>query len=155
MKKDTFENLWTNILSAKAASAGVSDGDLDEVRSSVKSALVSAGWVESSGACSFLSNTDKGNCLTAAAEQIQRVAPNLVNNRKVTRMQVMSASATTDFAPNNAVSASLPGMAKVGDRCSKCSGTMDVVGLVNDRAGLYCSRDRVVLPLPSGTSLKP
>lgn len=157
MTKEDFESVWKNVLVPKASALGAVDGDLDKLRSKVKNYLASAGWVLPSGEMSFVSKTDKASCLSAAADQIARVVPTLVESRRVTRMQVTAATVSANFVSDPAahVSASaLPGMASMGDRCPRCSGSMEPVGLVNDRVGLYCTRDRVVLPLPEGTQLR-
>lgn len=154
MKSISFEDIWGTTLVAKAKSAGVRDGDLDQVRSSVKNMLVSSGWVTADGKTNFLSSVDANAALSAATSHLEKVAEPLVQASKVTRAQVIQASMMTDFhSAGTSVVAGLPGVATVGDRCTKCSGAMDVVSLVNDRVGLYCTRDRVVLPLPAGTEI--
>lgn len=157
----TFEQLWQD-LEVSAKTAGIIDGDLDIVRSSVKNLLVTAGWADPSGVVSFVSTSDQATCVEAAKTELARLAPTLSTQRKLVtaelsshqnKMQVLSAGAATDFT-GTGVSASAPTMAKAGDRCPRCSGAMEPVGLVNDRAALYCDKDRVVLPLPFGTSLR-
>lgn len=163
----TFDNFWQPI-EAKAKALGVSDGDLPHVRSSVKNVLIASGWADPAGAVNFLSDTDKGACLAAAEAEVARLAPAMNQSRKLTfsagfqpTKHNLSASTTTapgaftEMANVQTVSSNFsPTMAKVGDACPRCSGAMQPVGLVNDRAALYCPKDRVVQPLPSGVSLR-
>lgn len=163
----TFENFWLP-LEAKAKAVGVKDGDLTAVRASVKNLLVTAGWSDSAGNTSFLSASDQASCLAAAEAEVSRVAPTVAASRKLvvssgfhpTKASVSAGISPpmtlTEMSSVPTVSASnfRPEMGKAGDRCPRCSATMEPVGLVNDRAALYCAKDRVVTPLPSGTSLR-
>lgn len=159
-----FESFWQS-LEPKAKGTGMSDGDLAHARSSVKNVLVAAGWSDSSGRIEFLSSADQAACENAALAEVQRIAPSLVQSRKLvftdgfhpTRhslsAQTQPQAALAEMTP--VVSSNFhPTLAKVGDNCPRCSGAMQAVGLVNDRSALYCPKDRVVMPLPSGVSLR-
>lgn len=175
-KKTTFAALWDK-LEPKAKAAGVLDGDLGEVRSSVKNVLISGGWTDAHGVVTFLSDRDQVTALTAAVETIKNVAPVLADQRQAvrasvgftpTKAQVLSGSATSPVtaAPTPVALSSIqnpaaaptsafaPVMAKIGDKCPRCSGAMEPVALANDRAGIICMRDRVVLPLPPDFSVQ-
>jgi hypothetical protein len=174
--KTSFEQLWAGELEAKARAAGAIDGDIPRIRSAAKNLLISAGWAETTGECHFLSDGDKGACLTAAAETIERTTGQLVSERNLvrattqpgfspTKTQVLAGSAQAAVSAGvetmvlesvQQVSAGsfTPACAKLGDRCPRCSGSMETVGLVNDKASIYCTRDRVVLPLSSDYSMR-
>jgi hypothetical protein len=159
----TFDNFWSSI-EAKAKELGVVDGDLPQVRTAVKNVLVTAGWADVSGGVNFLSDNDKAAALSAATTEIQRLSPTISQSRKLTftagfqpTKNRLSANTTTTLEMSNVESVSssfTPHMAKVGDACPRCSGSMQPVGLVNDRSALYCPKDRVVMPLPTGVSLR-
>jgi hypothetical protein len=164
-----FDNLWTSDLEAKAKGLGVIDGDLPRVRAAVKNALVSADWAANDGSLTFLSENDRNNAVKAALDVLTTVSQRASADRRVTvkptgssptKSQVLLASTagapTTAFASVTPVrnGAFTPDVAKAGDKCPRCSGSMEPVGLVNDRAGLYCSRDRVVLPLSAASSVR-
>jgi len=166
----SFDNLWTSELEAKAKSLGVIDGDLSHIRASVKNALISADWVEKDGTLSFSSENDRTNALKAAVDVLTVNSQRAAAERKVvvrptagtspTKSQVLLASATsaspTAFSSVSPVrtGAFAPEMAKPGDKCPRCNSTMEPVGLVNERAALYCSRDRVVEPLSAASSVR-
>lgn len=159
----TFDNFWTSI-EAKAKELGVVDGDLPQVRTAVKNVLVTAGWADISGAVNFLSDKDKAAAVSAATAEVQRLSPTIAQSRKLTfnsgfqpTKNSLSANTTTSLEMSNVQSVSsnfAPQMAKVGDACPRCSGSMQPVGLVNERSALYCPKDRVVMPLPAGVSLR-
>lgn len=159
----TFDNFWSSI-EAKAKELGVVDGDLPQVRTAVKNVLVTAGWADVSGIVNFLSDNDKAAALSAATAEVQRLSPAISQSRKLTltagfqpTKNSLSANTTTTLEMSNVESVSssfTPQMAKVGDACPRCSGSMQPVGLVNDRSALYCPKDRVVMPLPTGVSLR-
>jgi len=159
----TFDNFWSSI-EAKAKELGVVDGDLPQVRTAVKNVLVTAGWADVSGIVNFLSDNDKAAALSAATAEVQRLSPAISQSRKLTltagfqpTKNSLSANTTTTLEMSNVESVSssfAPQMAKVGDACPRCSGSMQPVGLVNDRSALYCPKDRVVMPLPTGVSLR-
>ncbi len=159
----TFDNFWSSI-EAKAKELGVVDGDLPQVRTAVKNVLVTAGWADVTGIVNFLSDNDKAAALSAATAEVQRLSPAISQSRKLTltagfqpTKNSLSANTTTTLEMSNVESVSssfTPQMAKVGDACPRCSGSMQPVGLVNDRSALYCPKDRVVMPLPTGVSLR-
>jgi hypothetical protein len=161
----TFDNFWSSI-EAKARELGAVDGDLPQIRIAVKNVLVTAGWADVSGIVNFLSETDKASALSAATAEVQRLSPALTQARKLTftagfqptkgsLSASASASPVLEMSNVESVSSSFsPQMAKVGDACPRCSGSMQPVGLVNDRSALYCPKDRVVMPLPTGVSLR-
>lgn len=158
----TFESFWQS-LEVKAKELGVGDGDLPQLRSGVKNVLVAAGWSNTSGKLEFLSASDQSACEAAAMAEMQRVAPAMAQSRKLTftsgfnptKHNLSASTTTTEMASVSPVtSAFSPMMAKVGDTCPRCSGSMQAVGLVNERSALYCPKDRVVMPLPSGVTLR-
>jgi hypothetical protein len=159
----TFDNFWSSI-EAKARELGAVDGDLPQIRSAVKNVMVTAGWADVSGSVNFLSKSDKASALSAATAEVQRLSPAITHARKLTftagfqpTKGSLSASASPVLEMSNVESVSSsfsPQMAKVGDACPRCSGSMQPVGLVNDRSALYCPKDRVVMPLPTGVSLR-
>jgi hypothetical protein len=163
----TFDSFWQSI-EADVKDLGISDGDLAHARSSVKSVLVAAGWADPSGSVNFLSESDKASCKAAAEAEVARLAPVMNQSRKLsfsagfqptknslTASTTTAAGAFTEMANVQTVSSNFsPALAKLGDACPRCSGTMQPVGLVNDRAALYCPKDRVVQPLPLGVSLR-
>lgn len=166
----SFDNLWTSELEAKAKGLGVIDGDLPRIRASVKNALISADWVTNDGTVTFSSENDKSNALKAAVEVLTISSQRTTAERRVvvrpqagmspTKSQVLLASsasaAPTGFSSVSPVrnGAFSPEMAKAGDKCPRCNSTMEPVGLVNERAALYCSRDRVVEPLSADSSVR-
>ena len=165
----SFDNLWTSELEAKAKAFGVIDGDLSRIRATVKNALISADWALNDGSLLFSSENDKANAVKAAVEVLSAASQRQVAERRVTvrptvgssptKAQVLQASTGVDSMSFSSVStvksgSFSPDMAKAGDKCPRCSGAMDPVGLVNDRAALYCPRDRVVLPLPPASSVR-
>lgn len=176
--KQSFESLWSRHLEPKAKAHGVRDGDVSKVRTAVKNLLVTAGWADQNGATSFGSIKDFNACLSAATQTIDRVAPPLAAERKLTtvragftptKSQMLAGSAvalpaatgewtpvTLESVPEVQVAAVTfsPLLAKLGDKCPRCSGSMQPVALVNDRAALYCNRDRVVLPLPPEQTMR-
>lgn len=173
--KTTFDDLWKKGLENDARSLGVIDGDLPKVRSKVKNVLIRAGWATAAGDVDFVTDMDAANALQAARKELNRVSERLVAERKVvrasktpgmapTKAQVLNASAES-LTPGpqqvhlestqHAVEASfLPKMAQVGDRCPRCHGSMTPVGLANSRGGLYCTKDRVVVPLSADTQVR-
>ena len=169
----SFESVWSTSLEPKARALGAIDGDLDRVRAAAKSLMITAGWTNNTGDCSFVNEGDLSNCLSATVQLVENTTKSVVAQRRVvtakagfgpTKAQVVagsaralvSASAPTVELTSTQVAASnfAPAMARVGDRCPRCSGSMEPVGLVNERAGLYCPRDRVVLPLPADQSVR-
>lgn len=158
----TFDSFWQS-LEGTAKDLGVTDGDLPQLRTSVKSVLVAAGWADPSGKTEFLSASDEKACRAAAETEVSRLAPALAQARQLvftsgfhpTKNSLSAASApvVTEMTSAQTVTSSFqPQMAKVGDSCPRCSGPMQAVGLVNDRSALYCPKDRVVEPLPVGVS---
>jgi hypothetical protein len=171
----TFDKLWNQGMADDARRLGVVDGDLSRVRSKVKNLLIDAGWAKADGAVEFVTEQDAANALQAAHKVLTSAAASFSAQRKVvkasvghspTRAQVLSGSTISSAVSNDPVTVNLtsantvdagsfnPEMGKVGDRCPRCHGSMEPVGLVNDRAGLYCPRDRVVSPLPAGTQVR-
>lgn len=172
----TFNKLWKQGMEDDARRLGVIDGDLAAVRAKVKNTLVSGGWANAEGNVEFVTEQDAANALQAAQKTLIAASERLAKERKVvrtssgvtpTKASVLSASTVhvdpsekrvvnLTSAGNTHVDASAfsPKMGEVGDRCPRCRGSMDPVGLVNDRAGLYCTRDRVVVPLPTGTQVR-
>lgn len=165
----TFDQLWTSDMESKAKALGVIDGDLHRVRASVKNLLVTAGWAANDGSLSFTSETDRSNAITASMQVLTSTAQRTAAERRVTvaprgstptKASILQASAaappqSASFSSASPVRvASFPALAKVGDRCPRCNGNMDPVGLVNDRGALYCPRDRVVLPLSPDVSVR-
>lgn len=176
----TFDKLWNQGMADDARKLGVIDGDLLTVRSRVKALFVSAGWAQPDGTVEFVTEQDAANALQAAREVVEKTSTRLAAERKVvrahpvsagttpTKMQVLSGNARPIDHINEAGSSSAvlhstgavatasfnPKMGQVGDRCPRCHGSMEPVGLVNERGALYCSRDRVVQPLPDGTQVR-
>jgi len=170
----TFDKLWNRGMADDARRLGVVDGDLASIRSKVKNRLIDAGWAKADGTVEFVTEQDAANALKAAQDTLVAAASKVTTERKVvrasvgtspTRSQVLSGSArpigsqpnvATLMSANTTVDAGSfnPEMGKVGDRCPRCHGSMAPVGLVNDSAGLYCPRDRVVQPLPAGTQVR-
>ena len=157
----TFENFWQD-LERKAKDQGVGDGDLSQVRRAVKNVLIAAGWADAAGNVEFLSEADKTACKAAADAEVARVVPAMAQARTLNftagfhpTKNALQASTATEMTAVSPVSAAFnPVLAKVGDKCPRCEGSMQAVGLVNERAALYCPKDRVVMPLPSGVSLR-
>ncbi len=164
----SFDQLWTSDLEAKAKALGALDGDLPRVRATVKNALISADWASNDGSLRFSSDNDQNNALKAAVEAMTSASQRAAAERKVTvkhagvaptRSQVLLASASAPPTTFSSVSpvrtgAFSPESAKAGDKCPRCNSMMEPVGLVNERAALYCSRDRVVLPLSAESSVR-
>lgn len=158
MKTYTYDDVWMGL--EKAAKAeGANDKDLETMRSKVKSFLVDCDWVTPDGEVTVVSVRDKAAMIKAASDQVQRLLPAVVGTRLAasiqanvgfapTKGQVVAGSTTFSSLLREASSNNnLPMLASVGDRCPKCSSSMKVVRLVNDKAGLFCTSDRVVLPL--------
>ncbi len=164
MIKTTFETIWEKSLETVARQNGAVDGDLHRVRTAAKNLLVAAGWAQPSGDCSFVSDADLQACVSAAVPAVTRAAKQAESERRLapptpglspTKRQIMAGAETVELTSAQlTASAFSPQMAQVGDRCPRCSGSMEPVGLVNERAGLYCVRDRVVLPLASEQAVR-
>ena len=167
----TFEELWQSGMEANAKDLGVLDGDLATVRSKVKNLLIRAGWAQSDGSVGFVSDLDHANALQACRKELNAAADKLVSERKVvrasavpgstpTKEQVLSASSNVPqeatLYPSAIVDASsaLPKIGHIGDRCPRCSASMQPVGLANNKAALYCTQDRVVVPLASDITVR-
>jgi hypothetical protein len=166
----SFDHLWTSELEAKAKSLGVIDGDLPRIRATVKNTLISADWAANDGTVTFSSEEDRNNAIKAAVDVLTIASQRTAAERRVvvkptvgsapTKSQVLLASAGGDaltaFSSVSTVrtGAFAPEMAKAGDKCPRCNSSMEPIGLVNDRAALYCSRDRVVLPLSASSSVR-
>lgn len=158
----SYEDFW-QVLEAKAKELGLTDGDLPHVFTAVKNVVVSAGWADQTGAMSFLSESDKEACVQASFAEIERIAPKLEHERKLTfksgfsptKSNLKPGTTTAQISSTGTLSSSsLVAMGKPGDRCPRCSGSMQPVGLVNDKAALYCPKDRVVLPLAGDASIR-
>jgi len=158
--KLSFSDLWATHLEAKALAAGAVDGDFQSIRVAARNVLVSAGWDDGQGALNFVSNTDLASCIKAAVEAVETSAHLASHHRlaaraqpvvgaSATKAQVLSAYSMAEFtsAQKAPVASFSPLMAKPGDRCPRCSGSMEPVILVNDKPAVYCTKDRVVLPL--------
>ena len=166
----TFDSLWKQGLEGDAKNLGVIDGDLPQVRNRVKNLFVSAGWTKPDGTTEFVSNQDCANALQAARTELNKVAPLVAAQRKVAAIRASTAGATptksgvlsasvAGSAPATqqvtlqstgaevAAASFAPNMGKVGDKCPRCYGHMEPVKLANNRAAIYCTRDRVVTPL--------
>ncbi len=165
-KTSTFESFWAQNLEPKAKAHGVVDGDLSRIRGAVKNLLISAGWATVEGAMTLSSDKDAANCLTAAAASVDATAPFVAAERKVVRVSagstptkgMLRASAdgdsVVDFASQTTVNPEFPVLASVGDACPRCKGSMEPVALANNKAAVYCNRDRVVLPLPANLEVR-
>lgn len=169
----TFESVWKE-LEPKARALGAIDGDIDRVAIAARNLMITAGWASRDGTCDFVSDTDRATCLKATSEVVENTTKLVVAQRRVvharpgfgvTKAQVLAGGARATISAQVASTVELtstqiaanafaPGFAKVGDRCPRCSGSMEPVGLVNERAGLYCPRDRVVLPLSADQSVR-
>jgi hypothetical protein len=167
--KSSFSQVWSKHLEAKAREAGAIDGDIPRLQNSAKNLMVSAGWTSPDGQCDFVSPQDLSACVQAAAEEIASTAQKLAGERRLRRLPVGSTTTKSQVTSGSAhqigaaaelssaqttSSSAMPIMAKPGDRCPRCSGSMRSLGLVNDRAGLYCQRDRVVLPLSADFQMR-
>jgi len=169
----TFDEIWNQGMEANAKALGVRDGDLPKVRAKVKNLFISAGWASPEGDVEFVSQLDAANALQAARKELSRVAERVAHEGKVvratagttpTKSQVLSASAGSDpTGPTTATihtshtieaGAFAPKMGKVGDRCPRCMGSMEPVGLANGKGAIYCTRDRVVVPLSQDTQVR-
>jgi hypothetical protein len=152
--KSSVEKVYQTI-ETEAKGNGVRDGDMDAVYRVVKATLVDAGWATSGGEVSFVSAEDAQNAMGAVRDAVLTLSKGLANRKVVlqpgsqpTKNHVSSASAVSFQSVPQAVAGGFHAtMAKVGDTCPKCNGSMQQVLLVNERSGLYCSKDRVVLPL--------
>ncbi len=167
-----FNHLWQTILEPKAKDMGLIDGDMPKVRSAVKNMMVSAGWSDVEGKVDFISAEDLNAGMEASLDIIKVIGPTLVASRRVTHRHGFTPTKTqiVDTTVSPVVQASVepveltstqsvtaafhPEMGKVGDRCPKCSGSMEPVALVNERGAIMCQRDRVVTPLPIGYSVR-
>lgn len=170
----SFESVWKENLEPKARALGAHDADLDRARTAAKNMMIAAGWATVDGKCEFISENDLKNCLETTTPVVEKATQTAMADRRVvtaqtgfvpTKAQVVAGAAKAlvsagaepvelTSAQVTTASNSLAGLAAVGDRCPRCSGSMDPVGLVNDRAGLYCPRDRVVLPLPANQTVR-
>jgi len=172
----TFDNLWNKGMASDARSLGVRDGDLHTVRSKVKNLLVGSGWATPDGKVEFVTEQDAANALLAARNVIEEASATLSASAKIvvasagtspTKQQVLSGSAKATVVSSGTEQVTLtstnsevvnaafhPKMAQAGDRCPRCHGAMEPVSLANERGGIYCRQDRVVLPLPTGTQVR-
>jgi hypothetical protein len=167
----TFEGIWKDGLEGDAQKAGVRDGDLHRVRARLKALFIRAGWATPEGNVDFVSEEDAANALIAARRELDTVASKVAHEGRVTRSvagssptksQVLSAAmrseqqmATLHSSPQNEVSGSFaPRMGQTGDHCPRCSSAMEPVRLANQRAALYCTRDRVVIPMSPDTQIR-
>ena len=165
----TFEDMWRQGMEEDARKLGVRDGDLPKVRAKVKNLFISAGWGKADGSLEFVSQLDAANALQAAKKELSAVAERVAQQSKVvqaaagttpTKSQVLSASsdtpklATLHSSHTLEAGAFAPKMGSVGDRCPRCHGSMEPVGLANGKAAIYCIRDRVVTPLPQDTQVR-
>ena len=152
--KNTFSDLWNNGLVDVARKEGVRDGDLPKVRSSVKAALIRATWCNREGELEFSNDKDQANCLRRARQVVQSEAPKYAHSHLAASMagQSPNKKALSAFlnpvTPDTMLSAGFsPRMAKMGDSCPNCGGQMRAVELANSKPGLFCTHDRVCLPL--------
>lgn len=164
MKKTTMESFWAGI-EGRARELGAQDSDVAQLRSKTKNLLISADWSDTSGNVTFSSDNDEKNAISAAVNLIEEetgtiIAKRVRNNREIRMGYSPSSSAITaganpaelqasTFRPaaESAQMSALPGPVTMDTRCTRCGGAMQATVLVNNGTGLYCSKDRIVLPL--------
>lgn len=156
--KNTFDAIWQQ-MEPNARELGIRDGDLPRIRSKVKSLFISAGWANKEGVVEFMNDLDAATALQAARKELERTARLVASEEAAsklvaragstpTKAQVLSASSSVSLHSTGVSSGSFsPRMGSVGDRCPRCHGSMEPVGLANGKTAIYCTKDRVVLPL--------
>jgi hypothetical protein len=149
--------LWAAV-EPRARELGAQDSDVSELRSKVRNLVIAAGWGDIAGNLAFVSDSDQKNCISAAMtlvddETVPLVAKRVRSNRKIRVGYAASptggsaAISASTFAPVGAQTAALPDPVTPDTRCPRCASAMSTVGLANDGVGIYCSKDRIVLPL--------
>ena len=158
MKKSNMETFWAKV-EPRARELGAQDSDNTILRSKVKNLLISASWGSPSGELSFLSDSDEANAISAAMDLVDEEAVKVVAVRHRANREIRVGCTPTATGVSQAVSAStfspvgqapvapLPPPVTLDTRCPRCSSPMNTVGLANDGAAIYCSKDRIVLPL--------
>ena len=158
MIKSNMETFWAKV-EPRARELGAQDSDVAVIRQKVKNLLISAEWCTSNGDVSFLSKGDEANAISAATtlvddEAVHVVAKRHRGNRELrigctpTANGVATLMSASTFSPvGQAPVAPLPERVTLDTRCPRCSSAMGTIGLANDGAAIYCSKDRIVLPL--------
>lgn len=164
MKNTTMEEFWTGV-EGRARALGAQDSDVAQLRSKTKNLLVSAEWSDTSGNISFSSDNDEKNAISAAVALIEDETGALIAKRQRSNRVIRAGYAPTSSAITAGVSqteltastfrpaaetahmAELPGPVTMDSRCPRCNSAMQATGLVNNGTALYCSKDRIVLPL--------
>ena len=152
----TFQDLWNRKFEAKARAQGAIDADIPTVQAAVKSLIVDSGWGTVSGSLSFVSVKDYETCVACATATLTAAVTKASGARQtkaILAANVLGHSPTSATLSANTyqvvrTTANFnPVMAKVGDNCPRCNSPMVPVGLVNGRTAIYCTQDRVVLPV--------
>lgn len=160
-QKTTWSAFWGSIEDT-ARKSGAVDVDLVALANSTRNLLISAGWCGVDNTVVFSSENDRANAVAAATDHVKDQTPIVVGgrirqNRVIRAGYELSPSQAKDHATlsasnfmpveNTAAVSPLPGLADTGSKCPRCEGSMVVVGLVNDKAAVYCLKDRIALPL--------
>lgn len=153
----SIEDFWTANFEGRAREHRLPQPATDALRAAVKGTLIDAGWASPDGTLTFSSKADATAAYRASLRRFQPLAERLAREAQVRftgapMRASVSASAEVPFTPVSGA-AFHPGVPSVHDKCPRCSSAMEPVRLVNDRVGIFCSKDRVVLPLPVGTQL--
>lgn len=152
-----FQDLWATVLESKARQLGItSPVDVGAARQAVRSLCASVGWLEGDD-LSFVTVADKTTCLNSATAVLEKrgqaavmasLAPKEGEFPTQARLVADTKAKQVPFvAAENVVTAAVPGLACADERCPRCSSTMLPVELVNGKTGMYCTQDRVVVPM--------
>jgi hypothetical protein len=150
----SLEDFWAANFDGRAREHRLTRPQTDALRAAVKGTLIDAGWAKPDGTLAFSSKADANTAYKAAMRRFQPLAERLAREARVRSPLPVSASVSAPAnVPITSVNGSTfrPGVPGVHDKCPRCSSQMEPVRLVNDRVAIFCSKDRVVLPLPAGT----
>ena len=155
----SMEDFWSANFEGRAREHRLTQPQTASLRAAVKGTLIDAGWAQPDGTLTFSSKADAAAAYKASIRRFQPLAERLAREARVqvgstpTRASVSASASAPANVPLTSLNGSSfhPGVPGLHDNCPRCSSPMQPVRLVNERVAIFCSKDRVVLPLPVGT----